>query len=123
MLVKEPKNLRSTDTTSTCLFELVASITYSTGNITGENFFILDSLTAAYPYHDFEYKNSPVIRKSKFDHYLKWWDWFRTGAFQQPCKKKKTIKYNSKCNRNYWRKMLPPKSGWVGKALQRRKGL
>jgi hypothetical protein len=113
--------VNETNGTDTKNFTCLATITYSRGTITGNDFLILDSLTAAYPYHDFEYKSSIKI-KNKFDHYNKWWDWFRTGSFQQSCKKKKTIKYNSKSNKIYWRRILPHKSGWVGKALQRRKG-
>lgn len=51
-----------------------------------------------------------------------WWDWYRTGRYHQVSRKKWVIKKTTKQVMAYWRRCLPAKSGWVGKAMARRKG-
>jgi hypothetical protein len=56
-------------------------------------------------------------------HRFNWWDWFRTGFRFQESRKKWTRKISMKYFRVFWRRNLPHKSGWVGKAMARKKGM
>lgn len=78
---------------------------------------VLDSLTGINDFDDYTF-----IINDPFDHYINWWDWFRTGAKQQISRKKKVFKKLYFVSKNYWLRILPSKSGWVGKAMKRKKG-
>jgi hypothetical protein len=71
------------------------------------------------PYHDY---GSLWCIPGPFPHYNNWWDWFRTGSTKQKSKKKKGLKNNFHPPKLFWRRILPAKSGYIGKALKRRKG-
>lgn len=63
-----------------------------------------------------------IQREKLLRDWNKWWDWFRTGYRQQFSRKKKGIKRINFICKNYWRKILPSKSGWVGKVMLKKKG-
>ena len=54
-------------------------------------------------------------------HLHNWWDWYRTGWYHQGSRKKWGIKKTIKQAAAFWLRILPSKSGWLGKALARRK--
>jgi len=56
-----------------------------------------------------------------FRHLHNWWDWYRTGWYHQVSRKKWVIKKTIKQVAAFWLRILPSKSGWVGKAMARRK--
>jgi hypothetical protein len=107
----------STQTSPTTLNEEYSSTDYEEPN----SYIVLDSLTYVDPYHDFDYKTYELLR-TPFDHYINWWDWKRTGKLQQISRKKKIFKHQFFCKNNFWRKILPSKSGYIGKEMKRRKG-
>lgn len=99
---------------------------YTTTTVTGDEDLLMSSTAIPYRYYTGDIAPSnrrwfdPVFYHVRFQ---KWWDWFRTGAFMQESRKKWAVKQTIKPILAYWRKMLPAKSGWVGPAMARRKGV
>jgi hypothetical protein len=51
----------------------------------------------------------------------RWWAWFRDGFLFQPRRKKLVNKQTKKSIKSFWLRILPSKSGWVGKVMARKK--